>query len=125
MHGTGRTRAGACARFRAPLRRGPAPPGENAAQSRDAAGRRPGEPGGRVAALSLRPFSGHANALGATEPRGEGAREYGTHSARLSALTANESQLRERRAPEARKERAARTPARSPRGLGNHSAGGY
>lgn len=113
MHGTGRTRAGAGARFRAPLRRGPAPPGENAAQSRDAAGRRPGEPGSRVAALSLRPFSGHANALGATEPRGEGAREHGTHSARLSALTANESQLR----GEARVRGARRTRSSHPRAL--------
>lgn len=36
VHGTGRTRASACARFRAPLRTGPAPPGENAARSRGA-----------------------------------------------------------------------------------------
>lgn len=86
MHGTGRTRAGACARFRAPLRRGLAPPGENAAQSRDAAGRRPGGPGGRVE-LSLYPFGRLANA----EPQ---CPETRGHSARLFALTGKESQLR-------------------------------
>lgn len=43
VHGTGRRRAGACARFRAPLRRGPALPGENAARTRDTAGGRTGE----------------------------------------------------------------------------------
>lgn len=60
MHGTGRRRAGACTRFRAPLRRGPAPPGENAAQTRDTSGAEP-ENGGGYAELSLRPSGAHAN----------------------------------------------------------------
>lgn len=61
VHGTGRTRAGTCARFREPQRRGAAPRGENAAQSPDAAGHRTGAPSGLVE-LSLRPFGGHAKA---------------------------------------------------------------
>lgn len=85
VHGTGRRRASACARFRAPLRRGPAPPGEDAAQTRDRAGRRNGGERRRLRRPESAALSHSGQKRGGERPR--------ESSARLSAPTGKERRL--------------------------------